>query len=512
MLNNTFAQKKVDMAEMEYLSLLSRATSHFLNVELPEAEQDYNACLKLNSKSAVCYYQLSRIANIYNKIDNAIFFAKKSCELEKENTWYAVNLSNLLVKVKDYDGAEQALLKIINEDNYHLFAENLYEIYIAKNDFYSAIKVLQKKENRLGFAKDITFRIYENAEKINNHDLAEKSLKKLLLHYPDNFELYSRLFEVYRFQNRLEESQNIIEQMQNNYMNQAYINLIRGDIAFFKNDTLKVFEYYEKAFSSLDLPFDYKFKYLTDIKSFSIDYYDHPKMENLYKILMVNHSENAKLNAEYSLYLADKHIFDKAIERVEYAIKLDNSNFNYYHLLFNYLDYVCLYDKLNKATEDCMEYFPLNNEVILFHAISLIYQNNLSEAEDYISMVNKNTLQEFTSAVFCYANFLYFKKKLDFKKCKVYYLLTLENQASPSIVAKIMDNLLDIEVNSSQEEIIQSFIKLDSEDPFFYYLYAKYLFKNNNLKDAKYYIDKAKDKAKFFHVKLDDLYNQIYNN
>ncbi len=103
--NNLFAQNTVSVSSLEYLSLLSRATSHFLNVELPEAERDYQACLKLNSRSAVCYYQLSRIANIYNKLDKAIYFAKRSLELDNTNTWYAVNLSNLCMKVSDFNGA-----------------------------------------------------------------------------------------------------------------------------------------------------------------------------------------------------------------------------------------------------------------------------------------------------------------------------------------------------------------------------------------------------------------------
>ena len=463
--------------KIEQILILNENSAKSLNLLgeinfLQEKDEDaINLFVKANEKNknfGKAYYNL---AKVFLKKNNFVLAHKNNelaLELSKNNLNYLDELSLIYFAENNLSKAMDFAQKIFKLDSFFTASYNtMAKIYDKKEDYEKAIQMYEKlsKLNPLfnsTYNFDVAGTYYKLAlkEKIAlNYDLALKHLAQSIKFFPDYYQAYDNIADIYKNINQLDSAKNYYSRSIEinprnpkpyNSLGEIYLQEKKDELAL-KNflTAIDCDEKYILAYQNLG-------RYYSNIKDFE-------KAEEYYnQIIKIKpeFSQNisfdfAQLYNNLALKFLDEENYSKSEEYFKKALKKDE-NFSeiYYNLGL-------LYAKLNNHKK-ALEYYDLaisQNEKFLF---------------SYLKAANSCLILE------------------DILRAKKYLLKAMELDKYNVWAISLLGEC-ELSLNNFQEAINyeKKAIALDENNAKANYLLAKIYFMINNYKSAKYYLEKA---------------------
>ena len=163
---------------------LLTAASYAANQDYAKAYDSYATCLKINPKSAVAHYEMSRILEIAQRYEHAAEVASKAVELDSTgNDFYLRHAISVSKKAKKYNECIPFYDKRIalNTDDQHLLLDKAHFQWAYLEDYQGSIKTLDNVK------ASPSERLYWEAFKIKADDLYELGKVK------KSFKMYDKL-------------------------------------------------------------------------------------------------------------------------------------------------------------------------------------------------------------------------------------------------------------------------------------------------------------------------------
>ncbi len=344
--------------------------------------------VQLDSTNSASYYELALCYSALNKIDSAIINIKKAVDIEANNKHYRHMLVLSLLQKQEIEEAYKHQKELVKLDSTN--TNYKYQLALLSSDlglFDESLEIFNELEERHGYIP----RLSETKAKIfldrKNNEAAEKEIRKLIDHDPENpinylylSELYFRLgkdslgFEtVYHAKSLDPESPHVLIEL---YQRRMQV----GD--------------YDKALDALrDIYMHDEFKIDEKLNFFRPILFEQQiyarqgeKLDKIIQLLLDDYSESIQLlDIAYEHYVRRTN-YVEARKCLEKAFDLDNDN-------PERLERIITFDYSFERKENVvynslvgMRKFPDNYIFYLFNALSL---QDLGEIESAIQTIKK---------------------------------------------------------------------------------------------------------------------------
>jgi tetratricopeptide (TPR) repeat protein len=317
--------------EYQYLntSIFIEATKEKILGNHKEALQLYGICIKNDPNNAAAFYEIASIYTSNNQYKDALPFAKKATEIDKENVWYMLLYARLLLENKSDEEAFKVYEKLIkyHPDN----IDYIYELALAYNSsgkYMEVVETYDRLEKLVGFSEELSIQKYKIYAELKKEDKAFDELQKLIDKFPGEAKYCGMLADYYMQLNKPDKAIEIYNEILKTEPDNALIRLSLSNYYRVKGDSINSFENLKLAFSNQALDIDSKVKilfnyYLTSEENASLT----KEAFELAKILVKTHPDNPKSHAIYADFLYRENKFTEAKEEYFYVLSLDSSKY-----------------------------------------------------------------------------------------------------------------------------------------------------------------------------------------
>jgi tetratricopeptide (TPR) repeat protein len=378
---------------VRFTNLFFDANKSWILGDYDMAETYYNQALKIDPASAACFYGLAKIYDFQNNRNQALFYAKKAATLEPTNTWYQLLYADCLRSAKQPEGVVSVYEKLVkdNPKNFDFYYE-LAIAYLYVNKPNEALKTYNKIEEQIGVTQEASEQKLKIYKSTNNLDKAIEEAKKLILNYPREAKYYGILGELYQDKGQNEKALDTYNELLKIDPSNAYVHLSLADYYRSQKQNDKAFQEIKIAFQSKDLDIDTKIKILLSYYDITDRYPElKPDADELCKILVAVHPDEAKAFAMYGDFLFRDKKFEEARIQYRRSIALDKEKYALWSQLLQIEEELNDYPALEKESKEAKELFP--NQALPFFCNGLAnfqlknYQealNSLTEGKEFV--------------------------------------------------------------------------------------------------------------------------------
>ena len=492
----TFAQKnspsKVPQ-EVEFKNFFSQANIFLLNGQVENAIAAYNSCLKLSPNSAAVNYQLAKIFFRLQDFDAALNYISQAVKLSEDNYWYNVFLADVYRCLGNYQESIKIFETLIKKNpNYQDYLQ-LCELYVKSGKISSAISTLNTIESKYGFDIDNSLKKIDLLRRQNHLKEAEDECCKLVLTDSSNLSYLGMLEDFYLSISQISKAQEVVTKMQSiddknplSYLAVAYLCRATGKIDCFYQNLVE-------SFRGDVISQNEKISLIQEIVLHSQEY-DEEKICQLYDEIVKADSLNFEVRSSYADFLMLSNKYALAAKQLKKCSEIRQSDFKVWKKLFKLYVLIEDYKSLNSVVKECEEYFPEQVDLMLFSAVSMLYNGDLSSAEEmFLSAEDFGIeLTESANLYYFYLGVFNYKKK-NFEKAFSFFDKFYEkNHSDYNLCAQYAYYLIESKKNLTlAQNIIKECQKIDNKNYYFCYVYAFYSLAVSDLKSAEYFIEKS---------------------
>jgi len=416
--------------EKSYLNtgIFIEATKEKILGNYQEALNLYALCLKNDPDNAAVYYEIAGIYYSNNQLNDALIYAKKAAETDKDNFWFQLLYARLLHHNKKGDEAYHIYHKLIRKYPAHI--DLLYELAIVYNDngkYQESIDMYNKIEKLRGVQEELSVAKYKLYIELKKSEKALLELNMLIMAYPDEAEYYGMLADYYMQLNKPDEAFEVYSKILTIEPDNALIRLSLSNYYLSTGDSVKYFENLKMAFANSSLDIDSKVKilfnyYLVTEKQIHLK----EKAFELAEILVNTHPDEPKSHSIYADFLYRDNKFSEAKEEFLIVLSLDSSRYIVWEQLIFCLAELRDYKAISELSKRGLELFPeqpilylmngmANYHLANYHAatqiltegIFYVVNNMLLKSEFYSCMGDAYyKLNKYDSSDFAYENAL----------------------------------------------------------------------------------------------------------
>jgi len=360
--------------EAAFSSMLINASTEKVLGNYSDAQVLFNSCIDLDSKCAVCYYELSEIHKKKREYKEAIEKAKKAIELSPENEWYKENLAVLYKDTRNYNESEKLYQKLSvmrPKSSEYLFS--LAETLLYQNKLKEAVDVYKKLEDLIGGSEELSIHIHRLYVEIGDDENAIKVMMDLIDKFPAQVGNYGVLAEYYENKGEPEKALELYNRILEVDPENGEVHLSLYDYYRFHSNKDKSFEELKMAFAHPKVDVDTKVRILLDFISNSKRYEEVKEQSyELAEILTKTHPDLPQVYAvNGDLYINDGKELE-ALEMYKNALKYDDTKFEIWSQVV-FLEYDQKeYDSLVVDTEKAMELFPSQSLFYFYNGLGNI--------------------------------------------------------------------------------------------------------------------------------------------
>ena len=215
-LNNVTAQSKNNTSfdEAKFSSILIQGISAKISGDYFTADSLFKACIKLNPKSGVCYFELSGISWDENEKYLAIEQAQKAVQFSPNNEWYLANLAVFYRKLKNYQSAGLCFEKLFDKHpqrTEYLFS--LAECQMENKNYKKALNTFDEIEKIHGITQDLSLQKHQLLVFLKKRKKALNELKELVKSHPEDIRNYGILGEYFQTIGKDEDAFKVYQKM-----------------------------------------------------------------------------------------------------------------------------------------------------------------------------------------------------------------------------------------------------------------------------------------------------------
>ncbi len=362
--------------------LYVNAVKEKLAGNLDKSVEMFLQCIRIDGTNHAAMYEIALIKSEQNKLEDALFFARSAAELDKNNLWYQLFLSELYVSSGENSEAEKLLSRLHREHPDDLDLSFKYAAILLYNGKYDeTIKVYDQIEQIIGINPDLISDKERLYLKLGKTDKAAIEVEKLIAKNPAELKYYSMLVELYQITGDQEKAYEAIQRMQAIRSDSPYVYLALAEYYRSGNQKQKSFEQLKLAFGSIELDSDVKIKIISSYL---------PLVESsqemlgqaveLSSILAETHSGEAVAQAIYGDFLVISEKYTDAKDQYLKSIQLDDKNFTVWQQLFYCYSQLGDYKEMLEYTSRALDLYPEQSLVYMFHGIALAQNDRHSEA------------------------------------------------------------------------------------------------------------------------------------
>ncbi len=356
--------------------------------EFDKAATLMEQCLAIDPLNADAHYEMATLYVSIERIEDALFHAKKSYELNHNNIWVCRLLSQLYQISGNIDAELSAYKNLIEKDPSNI--EYLFLLATAhskKGSYKKAIQVYNEIESKIGVSEELSVTKEYLYITMGDVDLAAAEIMKLIAAFPNEIRFLGMLAELYQANNLTEKSIAIYNDILEVDPKNSAANVALAEYYRVNNNHLKAFDYLTFCFENDVFDLQTVFQILTSYFQMAIEeqkYLD-PLLSLLNKTL-INHPNEAPfhvLSGDVYFQLNDSK---KAFEAYEKSLNFGVTDFliwNRYLILGVELQE---YDRVYNKGMRAIELHPIQPTLYLFSGFAASYNK---EHEKAITLFNK---------------------------------------------------------------------------------------------------------------------------
>lgn len=357
--------------------------------EFDKAAALMEQCLSIDPLNADAHYEMATLYVSIERIEDALFHAKKSYELDPNNIWVSRLLSQLYQISGNIDGELSAYKNLIEKDPSNI-VEYLFLIATAhskKGSYKRAIQVYNEIESKIGVSEELSVTKEYLYITLGDVDLAAAEIMKLIAAFPNEIRFLGMLAELYQANNLTEKSIAVYNDILEIDPKNSAANVALAEHYRANNNHLKALDYLTFCFDNDVFDLQTVFQILTSYFQMAIEeqkYLD-PLLSLLNKTL-INHPNEAPfhvLSGDVYFQLNDSK---KAFEAYEKALSIGITDFliwNRYLILGIELQE---YDRVYNNGMRAIQLHPIQPTLYLFSGFAA---SNNKEHEKAITLFNK---------------------------------------------------------------------------------------------------------------------------
>jgi tetratricopeptide (TPR) repeat protein len=321
------------------------------------AERLLRECLKIDPKNIPVKYELSKLLQITNRLDEASKLAEECVNADPKNQWYHLTYIETLHLKKDYIKAAAAYEKMIKYfPERSDLVESLAIEYATGKNYAKAFKIYEDLEKRYGQNETFTLNKVKLLKEQGKFNDAEGELKKLIATNPKEPRYQAYLAEHYEEINDFEKAKGVYEKLLILDPNNPMVHLIMAN--YYKEQGRMEDWHNERkiAFSNPDLSISVK----TEILQW---YFDHApdftaKGYELCDIMLKVHPRSPEAHSAYAEFLIRDKRITEAYEQYLIAARYDKTHLNTWVGLLKMESDLNIFDSLEVHSAMAMELFP----------------------------------------------------------------------------------------------------------------------------------------------------------
>jgi len=444
----------------------------------------------------VGYYELARLEADRKNLTDALDLVKKASDLDPENIWYMLFLSELYQSSSQYDEAIKLIEKVIRKNPENLdYYYRLASLNLALNQYAEAIKVYNLIEEKAGVSEEISIQKEKIYLYLKDITKAETEIKKLIAVLPRESRYYSILAEFYMSNNQPDKAIDIYKKITEIDPDNAYIHMSLADYYRKTGDKEKAFEELKLGFSNPNLDIDSKVNILLTFYSINQIYTDlKGQAFELSRILMETHPLDPKSHSIYGDFLLQDKKYTEARESFLKVITLDSSKYVIWEEILRLDVQLGEFQHLIQYSQRAIELFPEQPLPYLFSGIGNYqlknFQDGLNALNSGIRLIVGNN--ELLAQFYMYLGDTYHALKND-KEAYIAYDKSLQlKEANPYVLNNYAYYLsLSGESLDKAEQMARKAVNLEPDNSSFQDTYGWVLFKLGKYQEAHEWIGKA---------------------
>lgn len=382
--NIVFSQGKLaDKNDITYAFIDAIKNKTFGNYG--QAIYTFQNCIKRNPDCAACYYEISKLFFSGGDKIASLQFAEKAANLDSKNYWYLRNLAEIQVLNEKFINADSTYKKLFWIDKIRIEDRFAYtNVLFHTGKPLEALKIFDDIEKENGFSEVISFSRYKYFFDIRNYKRAELELKKLIQYFPENYNYYGMLAEVYAIQKRNNEAfkfYNILLKYDAKNV-PALISFGRFYISL--HDTANANVYFNKLFDDTGILISKKIDAISEFGKENIGSYSVHFLKNKIYILVQNNPQNARLLEAVCDFYDHIKEYKYAKNYSEKLIDLDANNPSYWERNFYYKNILAEFNDIVNLSGSVTEKFSDRPLLYLVAGIANYELNNLNKAVKFL--------------------------------------------------------------------------------------------------------------------------------
>ena len=339
---------------------------------ITKATKLFEESIKVDPNDAASLYELSGLYLNQNRYEEAENLAKRAVQIDSQNEWYRIMLSNAYKLNAKISQSNLVLAKLVEEkpDNLN-YAQELVIGYVMVENYLKAIEIINQVENKTGLTEQTTMQKQQLYLKLNKVDEAVIEIEKLVSKYPFESRYYAILAELC-LNNNLDDKallayQKIVEIDPEN----SYIHISLFDFYRKKGNRIKAVEELKEGFRNKNLDFDSKLQFLFTFYS-NTDFYVNYKSESqeIVLLLMDVHPENLQIKAIYADLIYRDQKYDQALKIVYEVLAEDSTQYGYWELELLILSAQQEFESLLVKSQNVKDKFPQHSLPYLLSGIA----------------------------------------------------------------------------------------------------------------------------------------------
>ena len=488
-LTDSTAQQRFDFHYYEGERLKNH--SNFL-----EAVREFQKCLEIDSTNAAAWFELSKMQQKSNQFTNSYESLHKAVKFDPKNAYYQEVLAAYYVKNKDINAAISIYENLAKKNKgkvSYLYA--LLNLYSKKEQTGKMLETINKIEVLTGISEPITMSKVEIFYKTKKHKKAIAEIKKLCAKYPAETRYESVLGGYYMTIGDtirgLQTFENILKKRKND--GYALINLF--EYYQQKGDTAKAEDCFNRALQDKSVDISEKLEQFTPYITKLLQDKNTKQADALFAELLKNYENESDVYALYAAYLIDLEEFEKAEENLLTAISLYPENEQ------NWLDLASIYahndsiEKLFKHADEAEKIFSENTTWAYYKVVTLL---QMKKGNDAIELIN-NYLQKFSDDEKTFKSLLLTFKADELMEQKkhneAFEAYEKSLQFDPNNIGAMNNYAYYLAVCGLElrkaENMSGKTIQLEPQNATYLDTYAWILFKQNDFRTAKFWIERA---------------------
>ena len=330
----------------------------FLEAQRLKALEEYEKattmvgqCLAIDPLNADAHYEMALLSVRVENIQDAIFHAEQSKNLNPKNTWTLELLSQLYQNTGNTEKLlenckELSKLSPSNIDYQYCIASS----YTSLGDYKKALSIYNELEKTLGLNEEISIIKEHLYIQMGNVDMAAEELKKLIAAFPYEVNYQKMLAELYHANDLTKEAIDIYNEILKKDPSDSHANSSLAEFYRLKGDYLKAFEYLTRSFDDPEFNLEVMVQVLSSYFELALEneIYESP-LKTLLDKAILNHPNQAIFHVFAGDLSFQKNESEDAYEAYKKALSLNISEF------FVWNRYLMLGLDLNKYESICSE-------------------------------------------------------------------------------------------------------------------------------------------------------------